>query len=157
MVKALSDNRNRTIQDVRNIFSRHAGSLGESGCVSWLFESKGVIRVKTDSLNADDLELNAIDAGAEDVKVLGGFVEIYTKPEQLEKVKAALEQKNITVASAELSMEPKTMVQLDEKPALQTLKLLDKLEELDEVQTVYSNADFADSVLEKYQRQLQQA
>ena len=154
LVKALTDNRNRTIQDVRNIFVRHGGSLGENGCVAWLFDSKGFITVKTDNPDADDLALNAIDAGAEDVKVESGYVEIYTKPEELEMVRAALEQKNLAIASAELSMVPKTMVQLEEKAALQTLKLLDKLEDLDEVQHVSSNADFPDSILEKYQLQV---
>jgi len=154
LVNALSDNRNRTIQDVRNIFSRHNSSLGESGCVAWLFDSKGLIRVKTDNLDADDLALNAIDAGADDVKVESDYVEVYTKPEELEMVRSALEEKNIAIDSAELSMVPKTVVQLDEKAALQTLRLLDKLEELDEVQHVSSNADFPDSVLEKYQLQV---
>jgi len=154
LVNALSDNRNRTIQDVRNIFSRHNSSLGESGCVAWLFDSKGLIRVKTDNMDADNLALNAIDAGADDVKVESGYVEVYTKPEELEMVRSALEEKNITIDSAELSMVPKTIVQLDDKAALQTLRLLDKLEELDEVQHVSSNADFPDSVLEKYQLQV---
>ncbi len=150
LVKALSDNRNRTLQDVRNIFSRHGGNLGESGCVAWLFDSKGVITIETDGLDADELALDAIDAGAEDIKVEDNYVEIYTKPEELETVRAALEQKNLPIASAELSMVPKTMVELEEKAALQTLKLLDKLEELDEVQYVSSNTDFSDSILEKY-------
>ena len=154
LVNALSDNRNRTIQDVRSIFSRHNSSLGENGCVAWLFDSKGLIRVKADNLDADELALNAIDAGADDVKVESGYVEIYTKPEELEMVRSALEEKNITIDSAELAMVPKTTVQLDEKAALQTLRLLDKLEELDEVQQVSSNADFPDSVLEKYQLQV---
>ena len=154
LVNALSDNRNRTIQDVRSIFSRHNSSLGENGCVAWLFDSKGLIRVKTDNLDADALALNAIDAGADDVKVESGYVEVYTKPEELEMVRSALEEKNITIDSAELSMVPKTIVELDDKAALQTLRLLDKLEELDEVQHVSSNADFPDSVLEKYQLQV---
>jgi len=154
LVQALTDNRNRTIQDVRNIFNRSGGSLGESGCVAWLFESKGLIMVQTDDLDADELALYAIDAGAEDVKVESGYVEIYTKPEELEVVRKALEQKNLSITSAELSMVPKTMFELDEKSALQTLKLLDKLEELDEVQHVFSNADFPDSVLEEYQSQV---
>jgi YebC/PmpR family DNA-binding regulatory protein len=154
LVNALSDNRNRTIQDVRNIFSRHNSSLGESGCVAWLFDSKGQIRVKTDNMDADELALNAIDAGADDVKVESGYVEVYTKPEELEMVRSALEEKKITIDSAELSMMPKTVVQLDDKAALQTLRLLDKLEELDEVQHVSSNADFPDSVVEKYQLQV---
>ena len=151
LVQALSDNRNRTIQDVRNIFSRSGGSLGESGCVAWLFDLKGLISVETNDLDAEELALQAIDAGAEDVKVENNYVEIYTKPEELEAVRTALEQKNLPVASAELSMMPKTTVGLEEKTALQTLKLLDKLEELDEVQHVSSNADFPNSILEKYQ------
>jgi YebC/PmpR family DNA-binding regulatory protein len=151
LVEALSDNRNRTLQDVRNIFFRHGGSLGESGCVSWLFDSRGVITVDTNNLDAEELALNAIDAGAEDVKVESNYIEIYTKAEELEKVREALKQKNIPIASAELSKVPKSTVQLEEKAALQTLKLLDKLEELDEVQRASSNADFSDSILEKYQ------
>ncbi|MFC2017254.1 YebC/PmpR family DNA-binding transcriptional regulator [Chloroflexota bacterium] len=151
LVQALSDNRNRTLQDVRNIFSRSGSSLGESGCVAWLFDSKGLITIETNDLDAEELALQAIDAGAEDVKVENDCVEIYTKLEELEAVRTALEQKNLPVASAELSMVPKTMVELEEKVALQTLKLLDKLEELDEVQYVSSNADFPNSVLEKYQ------
>jgi len=155
LVHALTDNRNRTIQEVRNIFSRHGGSLGENGCVAWLFDSKGIITVKTDNLDADELALYAIDAGAEDVKVESDCVEVYTEPKEFETVRSALEQKNLTIASAELSMMPKTVIQLDDKAALQALKLLDKLDELDEVQSVSSNADFPDSALEKYQ--LQQA
>jgi len=150
LVQALSDNRNRTLQEIRNIFSRHGGSLGESGCVAWIFESRGLIAVQTNDLDAEELALNAIDAGAEDVKVEDGYVEIYTKPEELEKVREALEQQKLSIASAELSMVPKTMVELEGRSALQTLKLLDKLEELDEVQHVSSNADFSDSILEKY-------
>jgi len=153
LVQALTDNRNRTLQDVRNIFARHNGSLGESGCVAWLFDSKGLITIRTNELDTEELALEAIDAGAEDVKVETSFVEIYTKLEELEMVRKALEEKNLPITSAELSLVPKTMVELEEKPALHTLKLLDKLEELDEVQRVSSNVDFSDSVLEKYQLQ----
>ena len=153
LVEALTDNRNRTLQDVRNIFARHGGSLGESGCVAWLFDSKGLITIRTNELDTEELALEAIDAGAEDVKVETSFVEIYTKLEELEMVRKALEEKNLPITSAELSLVPKTMVELEEKPALQILKLLDKLEELDEVQRVSSNVDFSDSVLEKYQLQ----
>jgi len=151
LVEALSDNRNRTLQDVRNIFTRHGGNLGESGCVAWLFDSRGLITVETDAQDAEELALEAIDAGAEDVKVESNYIEVYTKPEELEQVREALGQKNIPIASAEVSMVPKTMVELEEKAALKTLKLLDKLEELDEVQHVSSNADFSDDILEKYQ------
>ncbi len=154
LVQALSDNRNRTLQDVRNIFTRSGGSLGESGCVAWLFDSKGLIAAETNDLDAEELALQAIDAGAEDVKVENTYVEIYTKPEELEMVRTALGQKNLPIASAELSMMPKTMVELEEKAALQTLKMLDKLEGLDDVQQVFSNVDFSDDILEKYKAQV---
>ncbi len=154
LVQALSDNRNRTVQDVRNIFSRHGGSLGANGCVAWLFDSKGLIIVETGDSDTEELALYAIDAGAEDVKVEDNYVEIYTKPEELEIVRGALEPKNLPIASAGLSMVPRTMVELEEKTALQTLKLLDRLEELDEVQHVSSNANFPNSILEKYQLQV---
>jgi len=151
LVQALSDNRNRTLQDVRNLFTRNGGNLGEAGCVAWLFDSRGLITVEANDRDAEELALQAIDAGAEDVKVDNNYVEIYTRPEELEKVRKALGQQDIAVASAEISMVPKSTVELEDKAALQTLRLLDKLEELDEVQHVSSNADFSDAILEKYQ------
>jgi YebC/PmpR family DNA-binding regulatory protein len=151
LVQALTDNRNRTLQDIRNIFTRNGGSLGESGCVAWLFDTRGLIRVEAGGLDTEELALQAIDAGAEDVDIENAHMEIYTRLEELESVRKALEQKSIPIASAELSMVPKTTVELEEKAALQTLRLLDRLEELDEVQSVSSNANFTDSVLEKYQ------
>lgn len=150
MVQALSDNRNRTAQEIRHVFSRYGGSLGESGCVAWLFDSKGVITIETDGLDSDELALQAIDAGAEDVKVEKTFVDVYTPPNRFEAVREGLKQKNVPIASAEVTLVPKSLVELEEKEALQTLKLLDKLEELDDVQRVSSNADFSDAVLEKY-------
>lgn len=155
LVNALTDNRNRTIQDVRNTFVRHGGNLGESGCVSWIFETKGLITIKTEGQDSDELTLTAIDAGAEDVKVEGSYMEVYTKPDELEAVRTTLEQKKITVDTSELSMVPKTLVRLDDKAALQALRLMDRLEEIDGVQNVFSNADFPESVMEQYQ--LQQA
>jgi YebC/PmpR family DNA-binding regulatory protein len=151
MVSALSDNRNRTVQEVRSTFTRHGGSMGESGCVSWIFESRGVINIQAENIDADELALTAIDAGAEDVQVEGGIVEVYTKPDTLEKVRATLEQKKVKIESSELQMVPKTLVKLDEKAATQALKLLDRLEEIDDVQNVYSNADIADSILANIQ------
>jgi YebC/PmpR family DNA-binding regulatory protein len=151
LVQALTDNRNRTLQDIRNIFSRSGGSLGENGCVAWLFDPRGLITVPINDLDAEELELQAIDAGAEDVKVENDYLEIYTKLEDMEKTRAAMEQQNLTIASSELILTSKNMVELEEKPALQTLKLLDKLEELDEVQHVTTNADFPENILEEYQ------
>jgi YebC/PmpR family DNA-binding regulatory protein len=147
LVSALTDNRNRTVQEVRSTFTRHGGSLGENGCVSWMFKSRGVITVNLEKDNADELELAAIDAGAEDVNAEGGIMEVFTKPETLEKVRAALEAANIKVESSELQMVPETSVTLDEKAGAQALKLLDKLEEIDDVQNVYSNVDIPESVM----------
>jgi YebC/PmpR family DNA-binding regulatory protein len=151
LVSALTDNRNRTVQEVRSTFTRHGGNMGEAGCVSWIFESRGVININAENVDADDLALTAIDLGAEDVQVESGTVEVYTTPETLEKVRAALEEKKVEIESSELQMVPKTLVKLDEKGATQALKLLDKLEEIDDVQNVYSNADIPDSVLEAIQ------
>jgi len=119
LVQALSDNRNRTLQDVRNIFTRHGSSLGESGCVAWLFESRGLITVPINDLDPEELALQAIDAGAEDVKIENDYVEFYTKPEETQMVRVTLEKQELSIASAELSMVPKTIVELEEKPALQ--------------------------------------
>ena len=153
LVNALSDNRNRTIQEVRSAFTRHGSSLGESGCVAWLFDSKGVIIIKAESIDADELALAAIDAGAEDVKVENDYVEVYTLPEDLEKVRAALEENQVAIESSELLMVPKTLVQLDDKAAMQALKLMERLEEIDDVQNVFSNADIPDAVVAEYQSQ----
>jgi len=154
LVQALTDNRNRTLQDVRSTFTRNGGSLGESGCVAWIFDSEGLITVPINDLDAEEIELQAIDAGAEDVKVENGYVAIYTKLEDMEKIRVTMEQKKLPIASSELTMISKNMVELDEKAALQTLRLLDKLEELDEVQQVTTNADFPETILEKYQSQV---
>jgi len=151
LAQALTDNKNRTISEVRNILSRGGGNLGESGSVTWLFESRGVIIIDGTKENAEEVALFAIDAGAEDVKIEGTSLEVNTKPQDLEAVRKALELKKVPISSSELSMVPKTVVKLEEKAALQALKLLDKLEELDEVQHVYTNADFPDDVVGKYQ------
>jgi len=151
LVEALSDNRNRTIQAVRNIFSRGGGSLGEAGCVAWQFEPKGIVTVQTDEEDTEELALLAIDAGAEDVTVETGMIQIYTRPGELENIRTALEQGDVPVDSAEVSMVPKTVLELDEKASIQTLKLMERLDELDDVRHVSSNVDFSDEVLAKYQ------
>jgi YebC/PmpR family DNA-binding regulatory protein len=150
LADTLSDNRNRTVQEVRNVFTRQGGTMGAAGSVAWLFDAKGVISIDADNKDADEITLQAIDAGAEDVKVEDGTIEIYTKPTELEIVKKGLEQMNIVADSAELSMIPKTLLEVEDKAAIQTLKLLDKLEDLEDVQKVYSNVDFSDRIIEKY-------
>jgi YebC/PmpR family DNA-binding regulatory protein len=151
MVEVQTDNRNRTIQEVRNVFFRHGGNLSESGSVAWQFQSKGVLTIEPDKMDPEEVALFAIDAGAEDVRVEKTYIEVQTQPKELEAVRRALAQRRWRILSAELTMVPTTTVQLEEKAAIQILKLMDKLEELDDVQRVYTNADFSDAVLEKYQ------
>jgi YebC/PmpR family DNA-binding regulatory protein len=152
LVQALSDNRNRTIQDIRHVFTRYGGNLGEGGCVSWLFENRGVLSVESDGSDAEEIALQAIDAGAEDVKIEKGYIEVYTKPEDLERVRQAIGT-NRGVISAELSLVPKTTVLLDDEKAIQTLNFIDRLEEMDDVQRVFSNIDFSETALEKLRSQ----
>ena len=151
LVQALSDNRNRTVQEVRNIFNRSGGNMAEAGSVAWLFEMKGLIIVETGSLDTDALTLQAIDAGAEDVIVEKDHIEIYTKPTDFEALRTVLKTNNVPIASAEVSMMPKTNLDLEEKHALQTLKIVNKLEDLDDVQSVSSNVNFSNAVMEKAQ------
>lgn len=151
LVQALTDNRNRSVADIRNLFTRSGGSLAEAGAVNWLFESKGLLTLDAEETPGEELALAAIDAGAEDVNLeesASGGLEIYTTPEDLEEVRKALEAKGYVVATAEVIMQPKSLVTLDnEQVAAQALRLLEKLEELDDVQRVFSNADFPAEIL----------
>lgn len=150
LVEALTDNRNRAAADVRGAFARHGGSLGESGCVAWLFDARGVISVDVGDGNADELALAAIDAGAEDVKVEDESLEVYTAPGDLESVRHALDSQKIAIASAEVSMVPKTTLQLDPKATSLVMRLVERLEELDDVQRVHSNVEVSEEALAEY-------
>ncbi len=151
LIQTVTDNRNRTVSELRTTLTRGGGNLGESGSVAWQFESRGLITIEAGpGEDPEELALAAIDAGAEDVRVEGQFVEVYTGPTDLDRVRRQLQDAGLKIASAELSMAPKNTVPLDEKTALQALKLLDQLEDLDDVQKVYSNADFPESVLMAY-------
>jgi YebC/PmpR family DNA-binding regulatory protein len=150
MVDVVTDNRNRAVQELRTTFARSGGSLGETGCVGWVFETAGLIAVEPGQDGPEDIALRAIDAGAEDVRMDDDRVEVYSAPDALDRVRRALREAGLAVTSADLTKIPKTTVSLDEKSALQVLKLLDALEELDDVQKVYSNAEFPDVVLLEY-------
>jgi YebC/PmpR family DNA-binding regulatory protein len=154
MVQVMTDNRNRTAAEIRSVFNKNAGNLGEMGCVDWIFEPRGVIGVPLEGRDLDELQLEAIDAGAEDVEEYSDGDEeltIYTEPAQLEAVRQALEAKKIPVAHAESTLIPKTKVPLSAKEAVQTLRLIDRLEDLDDVQNVYTNADIPEEIAEKYE------
>lgn len=146
VVQTLTENRNRTVAEVRNAFNRNGGNMGENGCVDWLFELKGVIEVELQGHDPDELSLEAIDMGADDVDPAGADDEtltIYTDPSELDKVRQALEEKKYNVIKAESTLIPKTRIDLsEEKTAHQVMRLVEKLEDLDDVQNVYTNADF---------------
>jgi YebC/PmpR family DNA-binding regulatory protein len=148
-VDVLTDNRNRTAGEVRHVFARHDGNLAESGAVAWLFERKGVVLADRDSTDEDELTLAAADAGAEDVAEEGSSFEVTCAPEDLHRIRAALEAAGIAVTDAEVTMLPKTTVAIeDEVVARKVLKLIDGLEENDDVQDVYANFDIPEHVLE---------
>jgi YebC/PmpR family DNA-binding regulatory protein len=151
IVETLTDNKNRTVSEVRHVFDKYNGKMGELGCVSWMFSRKGVILIPGDALGEDDLMEIALENGAEDMKKEDEQFVITTATEDFTKVKDALKAKNLPVESAEISMVPSTYVTLEGKPAEQMLKLYDKLEELDDVQNVWSNFDIAEAEIEKYQ------
>jgi YebC/PmpR family DNA-binding regulatory protein len=149
IVEALSDNRNRTASEVRHVFSKHDGNLGTSGAVAWLFERRGVILVDGERFGEDDVTLAAAEGGAEDVELDGSTLEVTTTPESLTGVREALEQAGVEVESAETTMVAKTTIELDdESAARKTLRLIDALEELDDVSEVYANFDIPEQLLE---------
>jgi YebC/PmpR family DNA-binding regulatory protein len=150
LVESMTDNRNRTVAEVRNAFTRGGGSLGESGCVGWLFDSRGVISIEVNGSDGEEVALIAIDAGADDVRVEDSTIEVYTAPADLDRVRNELMSNQLNVTSAELAMIPKTTLEADPKDALAVLKLMERLEDLDDVQRVYTNAEFSDDVLEQF-------
>ncbi|MCE2458535.1 MAG: YebC/PmpR family DNA-binding transcriptional regulator [Dehalococcoidia bacterium] len=151
MLETLSDNRNRTVSAVRTTLTRAGGNLAEAGAVSWQFEKRGVITIEADDDEADDLALVAIDAGAEDVDTDDSILQVYSEPSTLEDVRSALESSDASISSSEVSLIPSHTVTLDTRMAGQILRLLDQLEEIDDVQQVYSNADFPDEALANYE------
>src|SRR5918999_406868 len=149
MVEALTDNRNRTASEVRHAFDKHDGNLGTSGAVAWLFDRRGVVLVAADGADEDELTLAAAEGGADDVELDGSSFQVTAAPEALSAVRAAIEDAGFTVESAELTMVPRTTVAVDDEGAARKiLRLMDALEENDDVQDVYSNFDIPERVLE---------
>jgi YebC/PmpR family DNA-binding regulatory protein len=149
IVQCLTDNRNRTGAEIKNVFSRNGGSFAEPGAVSWQFERKGVVVLDKDVASEDDLTLIAADAGAEDIADLDDTWQVTTPPTELHAVRTAIEANGLPVKSSDLTMIPTTTVALDEESqAKQVLRLMDALEDHDDVEAVYANFDIPDSVLE---------
>ena len=148
MVEAATDSRNRTAAEVRAAFTRHNGKLGESGSVQWLFEQKGIVEIDAEERDPDEIELAAIDAGAEDVERDGSLVTVYTAPSRFEAVKKALESQKLKIVEAEVSMRPSNTVRLEGDQAKKVIGLVEALEDLDDVQKVHANFDVPEEVLE---------
>ncbi|HGE72155.1 TPA: YebC/PmpR family DNA-binding transcriptional regulator [Candidatus Poribacteria bacterium] len=149
IVEVVTDNKNRAISDMRYIFSKNGGNLGERGSVAWMFSKKGLITIDKDKANEDDLIAIALDAGAEDIQVKDDSYEIITTPDNFEAVKKAIDEAGIETVLAQVSMIPQTSVVVEGKEAHQVLKLMEALEDYDDTQNVYSNFDIADDILEK--------
>jgi YebC/PmpR family DNA-binding regulatory protein len=149
LVEALTDNRNRTASDVRHVFTKNGGNLGTTGAVAWLFERRGIVLVEAEGVDEDELTLAAAEGGAEDVELDGSVFEVSSAPVDLAAVRQAIEDAGIKVASAEISMVPKTTVEVAEEPSAKKLiRLIEALEENDDVQGVYANFDIPEQVLE---------
>jgi YebC/PmpR family DNA-binding regulatory protein len=149
-VEALTDNRNRTAAEVRHVFAKHEGNLGTSGAVAWLFERKGVLIVPADGVDEEDVMLVAADGGAEDVELDASSFQVISAPDDLAAVRAALDEAGIAYDSAELTMLPKTTVSVeDESSAKKLVRLMDALEDNDDIQAVYANFDIPEGILER--------
>jgi YebC/PmpR family DNA-binding regulatory protein len=148
LVEVLTDNRNRTVAEIRHTFSKHGGNLGEAGCVNWMFEKKGVILVEQEKADEDELMELALEAGADDMSQEDGNYEVTTAPTVFEDVKKALEEKGVALALAEVSMVPQSTVRLEGSDAKKMLRLMEALEDHDDVQNVAANFDIDASVME---------
>jgi YebC/PmpR family DNA-binding regulatory protein len=152
LIESMTDNKNRTVSEIRHILTRHGGNLATSGSVAYNFEKKGIITVDKKACSEDDLLMIVLDAGAEDINTEEDVYEISMAPSHFEKVKKALEDAHIEVASASITMIPKTTVKADEKNAPKILGLMEALEDHDDIQNVYGNFDIDDSLLAELQK-----
>jgi YebC/PmpR family DNA-binding regulatory protein len=150
LVEVLTDNKNRTVSDIRRIFTKYGGNLGESGCVAWTFEKRGRISFEKGKVDEDKLFEVALEAGADDVKNEEGELVVITSPDAFESVKAAIEGAGLKYASAEVTMIPQNSVRIEGREAEQMLRLMEALEDSDDVQNVYSNFDIAEELMQAF-------
>ena len=143
-LESVTDNKNRAVADIRHIFSKSGGNLGENGCVGWMFDKKGYINIEKDGVDEESLMEVALEAGAEDVREEDGSFEVITEPEDFETVREAIEKASIAYADAEITMLPQNVTALQGKEAEQMVRLMDALDDCEDVQKVYTNADIPD-------------
>ena len=147
LIESLTDNKNRTVADIRSIFGKNGGNLGENGCVAWMFDQKGYIAVESKSVDEEALMETALDAGAEDIREDDSNFEVITAPGDFEAVRDAMEKASIAHIAAEVTMLPQTTTNLADKEAEQMVRLMEMLEDCDDVQKVYTNADIPDDIV----------
>jgi len=147
LVDVLTDNKNRTVAEIRHLFSKHGGSLGESGCVAWMFGRKGLITLSSSQIDEDELLELVLEAGGDDVKVESDAYEIVTTPEAFEDVRSALEHKGLTLEVAEVTMLPQNTVPVEGKQAEQVLRLMEALDDQDDVRKAHANFDISEDVM----------
>lgn len=148
LIECLTDNKNRTVADVKHVMDRHGGNLGEPGCVAWMFEKRGIIVFERDKVDEEALLETALEAGAEDVAEEETEFEVATSPSDFETIKSVFDEKGMTYSMAEISMVPKNTIKLEGKKAEQLLNLMEALEDNDDVSNVYANFDIPDDVME---------
>jgi YebC/PmpR family DNA-binding regulatory protein len=148
LVEAVTDNKNRTVSEIRHVFAKHGGNMGETGCVAWMFHKKGYIVVEKSKIDEDSLLNIVLDAGADDMKESEGTFEIYTAPESYEAVVDALKKSNIETASSEISMVPQSYTKLEGKAAQQMIKLMEALDDHEDIQKVHANFEISEAELE---------
>lgn len=149
LVQCLTDNKNRTVAELRHIFSKNGGNLGESGCVAWMFDQKGLIQIPADTTDEESVMMACLDAGAEDITTNEGVIEVTTQPNNLATCKEALDAAGIEYTSAEVTMIPQNTIRVeDHKEAMQILRLMDALEDNDDVQQAHANFDIPEEILQ---------
>lgn len=151
-LEVMTDNRNRTASDVRHLFSRHGGNLGESGCVAWMFETKGQLQVDGAGVDEEELMLVALEAGAEDIERLDDQFELTTSPDTMRSVQTAIAEAGYNVVEAGIGRVPTTMIEVNQSEAERLLTLLEALEDHDDIQEVFTNADITDEVMAALER-----
>lgn len=152
LISCLTDNRNRTLADIRRVFNRQGGSMAEAGAVSWMFENKGYITIESDEVDPDEVFMLAVDAGADDVEISNGLIEIYTSPDMLHVVSSVLTKQGLAVAEAELAPIPKNEIELGRKETEQVMGIIDALDELDDVQQVYSGLHISSAMMTELEK-----
>ncbi len=153
IVQVVTDNRNRTVSEVRHIFSRHGGNLGADGSVAWMFTRMGYLAIDPQGRDPEELALEAIDAGAEDFEISDDSLEVYTAMTDFAKVLNSLAEAKIKIESSQLTWVPQSMVSLDDKEAFRTMRLTEALEELEDVQEVFTNLDMTDELIARYEEE----